>query len=218
MHPEDLLEELKANANVRKQRNLEIVYAVCKEQYERGSKDFSVATIARVAKERGGPAASTIHNKTGDDFKGLIRAWAEHTGGLTRKVRRSSESVISSVLEKIENPAVRAVMGAVLAENQKLKREVDLLKANTNVTIDMRSVESYSTAEPVQVLPASYGLTNSEREALSYAISDQFLRAEGWTKDDYGRILNGKGRQILKPGFVQALQKILAGGPGIPTP
>ena len=75
MHPVDLLEQLKANANTRKQKNLDLIHAVCREQYERGSKDFSVATISRIAQERGGPATSTIHNKTGDDFKGLIKAW-----------------------------------------------------------------------------------------------------------------------------------------------
>lgn len=85
MHPDELLEQLKANANTRKQKNLDLIHAVCREQYERGSKDFSVATISRIAQERGGPITSAIHNKTGDSFKGLIKAWATHTGGVTRK-------------------------------------------------------------------------------------------------------------------------------------
>ena len=35
MHPVDLLEQLKANANTRKQKNLDLIHAVCREQYER---------------------------------------------------------------------------------------------------------------------------------------------------------------------------------------
>ena len=44
MHPDELLEQLKANANPRKQKNLEIIHAVCQEQYERGSRSPAVAT------------------------------------------------------------------------------------------------------------------------------------------------------------------------------
>jgi len=54
MHPDDLLEQLKKTATPRKQRSLELIYQVCREQYERGSRDFSVATIALIAADRGG--------------------------------------------------------------------------------------------------------------------------------------------------------------------
>jgi len=209
LHPDDLLDRLKANANPRKQRNLEIIHAVCREQYERGSRDFSVATISRIAQERGGPVKSTIHNKTGDDFKGLIKAWAEHTGGVTRKVRKLAENPIHAVLDKIENPAVRAVMGAVLAENQKLKREVTLLKANSEIVIDRRAVPAGDEAERIQILPASAGLTHSERGALSHGISESLMHDEGWSQDEHGRILNAKGRPIFKVGFITAIRKIL---------
>lgn len=45
---------------------------------------------------------------------------------------------MNAVLERIADPAVRAVMGAVLAENRRLRNEVRLLKANANVVIDRR--------------------------------------------------------------------------------
>ena len=32
MHPDDLLEQLKANANARKQKNLDLIHAVCRER------------------------------------------------------------------------------------------------------------------------------------------------------------------------------------------
>lgn len=211
MHPDELLEQLKANANPRKQKNLDLIHAVCREQCERGSKDFSVATISRIAQERGGPVTSTIHNKTGDDFKGLIKAWASHTGGVTRKVRKTTENPVWDVLDKIPDPAVRSVMGAVLAENKKLRGEVNLLKANANISIDFRSPpgESVKSTDKVQVLPADFGLTETEKAALRHAISDKLLKEEGWTQDEHGRILTAKGSPILKIGFATAIRKIL---------
>lgn len=210
MHPDELLKQLKANATPRKAKNLDIIHAVCREQHERGSSDFSVATISKIAQERGGPVKSTIHNKTGDDFKGLIKAWADHTGGATRKVRKVSENPIYAVLDKIPDPAVRAVMGAVLAENKKLRGEVNLLKANTEVVIDRTSKPLSQPKETIQILPASTGLTDTEIEALRHAISDKLMQEEGWTQDNHGRILNPKGRPIFKVGFVTAIRKIIS--------
>lgn len=213
MQPEELLEQLKANANPRKQKNLDLIHAVCRGQYERGSKDFSVATISRIAQERGGPVTSTIHNKTGDDFKGLIKAWASHTGGVTRKVRKATNNPIWDVLDQIPDPAVRSVMGVVLAENKKLRAEVNLLKANANITIDFRTApgESVKSIAPVQVLPADFGLTDAEKAALRHAISDKLLKDEGWWLDDGGRILKiDNGRTVFKIGFGTAIRKIVS--------
>lgn len=209
MHPDELLEQLKANATPRKARNLDIIHTVCREQHERGSTDFSVATISKIAQERGGPVNSTIHNKTGDDFKGLIKAWANHTGGVTRKVRKLNENPIYAVLDKIPDPAIRAVMGAVLAENRKLRGEVNLLKANTEVVIDLTAKNASPPQEITQCLSTSQGLTDSEKAALRHAISDQIMQDEGWKTDEHGRILTANGRTIFKIGFVSAIWKII---------
>jgi hypothetical protein len=210
MHPDDLLEQLKADVSPRKARNLDFVHAVCREQYERGSKDYSVATIARLSVERGGPTAQTIHNKTGDDFKGLIAAWARHTGGVVRKPRKVNENPIYAVLDRISDPAVRAVMGSVLAENRKLRGEVNLLKRQANIVIDQRPMAPTGVQQQtIQILPASHGLTESEKEALRHAISDRLMEVEGWQQDESGRILNSKKRVIFKIGFVSAIRKIL---------
>lgn len=210
MHPEDLFEQLKTGAGRRKARSLDIIHAVCREQHELGSKDFSVATIARIARERGGPVKQSIHNKTGDDFKGLIKAWADHTGGVQRKVRKVGENPLFAVLDKIADPAVRAVMGAVLAENRQLRREVNLIKANNNVVIDQRKSEPVRSTGTIQILPALTGLVNDvEREALRHAFSDAMLSDEGWFRDDRGRVLTARGRQVFKVGFATGYRKIL---------
>lgn len=211
MHPDDLLDQLKKTATPRKQNTLDLIHEICREQYERGSRDFSVATIARVAAARGGPSKGAIHNKTGDDYKGLIKAWAEHTGGVTRKVRQVSENPYSALIEKIENPALRAMMSGILAENRKLRREITLLKAEGNRMIDMRS-NSNSSRESIQILPASFGLYPSEIEALRHAVSDRTRKDEGWSFDAEGRVLSDVGRVIFKAGYVSAIRKILGEG------
>lgn len=212
MHPDDLLEQLKGTANTRKQKNLDLIHAVCREQYERGSRDFSVATIARIAHERGGPTRGAIHNKTGDDFKALIKAWAEHTGGVTRKERKVSENPYMALIEKIEAPDVRSIMASLLAENQKMRRQINLLKTNAGVVIDMRTQAITIPTESTQILPALTGLTDSEKEALRHAISERLLKDEGWSCDERGRIINDKGREIFKVGFATAIRKILGEG------
>lgn len=209
MHPDDLLDQLKKTATPRKQTTLDLIHEVCREQYERGSRDFSVATIARIAADRGGPSKGAIHNKTGDDYKGLIKAWAEHTGGVTRKVRQVSENPYTELIEKIENPALRSMMAGILAENRRMRREITLLKAEGNRVIDMRP---QSDQPPPQLLPASTDLFPSEIEALRHAVSDRVFNDEGWTTDAEGRVLSDAGRQIFKPGYVTAIRKIIGEG------
>lgn len=108
----------------------------------------------------------------------MIKTWANHTGGATRKVRKVSENPVYAALHKIPDPAVRAVMGAVRAENKKLRGEVNLLQANTEVVINQRTVTASQPKDTVQILPAFTGLTDSEKEALRHAISDKLMQVK----------------------------------------
>lgn len=210
MHPDELLEQLKKTANTRKQKNLDIIHAVCREQYERGSKDFSVATIARIAEERGGPVKGSIHNKTGDDFKGLIKAWAQHTGGVTRKVRQVSQNPYEALIDRIEQPEIRSIMASVLAENRKLRAQNNLLKSQEHRVIDMRPQTQTPVRDPIQVLPAAKGLLSDwEVEALTRAVSQAFLGQEGWSEGANGCVLNASGRKIYAEGYMSGIRKII---------
>ena len=215
MHPEELFATLAANAGARKKKNLEIIHAVCQEQFTRGSKDFSVATISRLSVERGGPAKSTIYNKTGSDFQALIRAWATHTGGALKKPpKRAAAFDYTELLMKIPEPSVRALVGAALAENKKLRRELSVLKSTAEFVVDRRQ-QAITITEGIDLQPQkasaySCGLTDLEIEALRHAVSDQALVDEGWIVDDYGRVVVAKnGRPVFKVGFVDAIKKVL---------
>jgi len=209
MDPEQFLEQLKNNADPRRQRSLEIIHEICREQHERGSKDFSIATIGQLSEQRGGPKTQPIRNKAGEPFRALIAAWANHTGGHTKKQAKPSENPVYAVLEKIQDPAVRAVMGTVLAENRKLKGQLNLLKGQQEVLIDMRPTAPSAPSSTVEILPASSGLTESEIDALARAVSPELFAAEGWTPQANGRMLNHKGRTLYKPGYITAIRKIL---------
>lgn len=211
MSPGQLFETLISGANGRKRKSLEILNVICREQADRGSKDFSIALIGRLSTERGGPATQSIRNKTGGDFRALISAWANDAGGSVKRHSKQDESPKSSILEKIPDPGVRAVVGILLAEHKKLQGEVNLLKSQTEVVIDRRPAVHSQTAaqEVIQVLPAFSGLSVSEMEALAHAVSDKHLQDEGWNGDASGRILNEHGRVVFKAGFVSAIQKIL---------
>lgn len=211
MSPDKVLEHLKSTAsNSRKVRNLEIIDAICREQYERGSTDFSIAQIGRLSAERGGPAIQTIRNKTGDDFKALISTWATHTGGSKRRAPKPVDRPVFAVLDKIPDPAVRAVVGTVLAQNTKLIGEVNLLKRNAKIVIDRRRVNSVTNETVTQVVSAFRELTATEKAALRYATSEDLMKTEGWIADQSGRIVNSKGRVIFKAGFVTAMKKVVA--------
>ena len=211
MSPEQLLAQLLSTASTRRKKSLEVLNEVCKEQYDRGSKDFSIAMIGGLSAAKNGPAEQSIRNKQGDDFKALISCWASYTGGSTKRTPKLIESPIYALLDKIPDPALRAVMGSILVENKKLKAETALLKKNMNLVIDRRREKLPTGIEisGVEVLPAISGLTPLEVEALKACISEKLLDAEGWSVDSSGMILNQRGRKIFPAGFVSAIKKVL---------
>jgi len=210
MTPDELLELLKSKSNARKQRSLDIVSGICKEQLDRSSRDFSIATIGRLSSEQGGPSPQTIRNKGGDDFRTLIATWAEHSKGAMKKPPKIQESGISSILGKISDPAVRSIVGSILAANSKLQREVNLLKQQAEIVIDRRTIPLSTTKyQDPQLTGIIESLTPTELAALSHAISTELMEQEGWKIEKNGRIINSHGRTIFKAGFTIALEKIL---------
>lgn len=209
--PDEFLSELLNNVNVstRRKRSLEMVHSICKEQHERGSKDFSVATIGRLSQEAGGPSERTIRNKEGELYRSLIHAWVNHTNGVTRKPTAEKESsIVDEILERISDPTIRALVGVIMAENRKLKGENSLLKRSTNLTLDMRNQTVLNPGKIVEITSPSYNLLPVEIDALRHAVSEDLLTEQGWTTDEQGRIKH-KGRPVFKAGFITAIKKVL---------
>lgn len=118
------------------------------------------------------------------------------------------------LLRRIDDPALRSLLGGIVAERNRLRGEVNLLRANANVVIDRRTLPGQVRVMPegqvMQVLPALEHLTHSEIAALHKAVSPAFLRHEGWHEGPDGQIVNAKGRTLFDIGFANAVRKVLA--------
>src|SRR6266849_2066721 len=120
--PDEVLAALKHDATTRTQQSLNVIHAICSEQRQRDSRDFSIATIGRLSSDRGGPSPQAIRNETGKHYRALLTAWANYTNGTTRKLpARAEPGVAEDVLDMITDATVRAVVGVIIADNRKLK-------------------------------------------------------------------------------------------------
>lgn len=210
MTPDLLLDRYLGQSNGRKQRSLRIIDDICREQIARGSNDFSIATIGKLSESRGGPSCQAIRNKSGADYRALIVAWSSQLGVKIEKQRKSNAAEqLDEVLKHIVDPAIRAEVGFLLAENRKLKGQVRLLQqaVKHSVVID----RSPAPTEQLGSKSTAYDLSELERTALAGAVSSDFLTENGWHADQRGAVLDIKsGRRIFKNGFVTALKKVLA--------
>jgi hypothetical protein len=213
MDPNQLFETLKAGARPQKQHNLEITHQVCAQLHRLGSKDFSLATVGRMSEERGGMSRRALYNTTSGDFKVLIRTWAEFAADKSPKAKpREALPSDNELLKKISDPALRALLGAIIAERDRLRGEIKVLKSNSNVVIDKRVLPGHVNVTPkgqvVQVVGGA-GLSETEKNALAQAISPEFLHQEGWGEGERGEILNSRGRRLFEIGFTNAIRKLL---------
>jgi len=193
-----------------------LMQEVCVELHRLGSKDFSLSTVGRMSQERGGLSKRALYNSTSQDFKTLIRSWAIFVTINTSQTneRKSRESIPDdrNLLLNIRDPAMRALVGYVIAERDRLRGEVKLLRSQANVVIDRRVLPGHinitSEGQVIQVM-SNVDLSDTEKQALDFAISREFLEQEGWTEGKNGEILNSRGRKIFDIGFANAIRKVL---------
>jgi hypothetical protein len=211
--PKQLLVDLCAQASPRKVRSLQLIFALCDEQHERGSRDYSVVTIGRLSADRGGPTAAAIRNKTGEAYRALMKAYADSVGGRSRKVAAAPQrDEADLVLEGITDPVVRTRVNLLLAELRSLRAQLLGVRhlANQNATIVMGRVAPGARADqtPERVADGP-GLNLLEQRALQAAVSQRTLAHWGWTKDDAGRIVSDSGQVVFAAGFLSAVAKVL---------
>lgn len=214
-----ILEDLKSNKSQRTKDSLDKLNALLEAHFNAGEKDYSIATIGRISKANGGVGTVSIRNKTGKHFRLLIDAWATKANTTMKKplVPQSKQRGIPSdmdLLLRLDDPALRAVFGQIIAEKKKLKSENHILKKNVEVVVDMRPnqvIHVEQVHQGVAVLPALNGLLlPSEIEALEDAINEQKMIQRGWTVLKHGAVKDEHERPLFKNGFVFAIQKVLA--------
>ena len=165
--------------------------------------------MTRLIADDGGLSEQALRNKNAEDYRVLISQWAEYYKATTKKPKKEKTSTVNDdILASISEPTTKALVGMLMSENKKLKRENSLLKEQTTLTIDMRPINDISRNKDVVIIEPSYNLTDTEIDALRNAISNEFMNHQGWTTDNYGRVKEN-GIQVYKAGYVTAIQKIL---------
>jgi hypothetical protein len=215
-NPKALIDALCAHANPRKERSLRLIYAICEEQLNRGSKDYSVATIGRLSADRGGPAAGAIRNKTGEAYRAVIKAFADSVGCKSRKMVDAKSIPADLILHGVTDPVLRARIGLLLAELKSTRAQLLAARhlANQNTVLDL---ERELSEGHVNFAAATSRLSPLEIRALENAISKATLTHWGWRVDAVGRIVTDTGQTVFAAGFVTAIGKVLEGQGSAPA-
>lgn len=213
-----ILEDLKDGKSPRTSQSLDTLNGILQRYVESGQRDFSVTQIGRVSATEGGPGYQTIRATRNKHYRDLIDAWAQKCNTTMKKPlaehSRSREvPADNKLLERIPDPAVRALFGQIIAERNRYRKEVNLLKQHANITIDKRPVRPYeASVEPrAEILPSVSGLlTESEKNALAYAVSDACMEQHNWQYTKAGQVKDLEYNvEIFPRGFITGLRKLL---------
>lgn len=214
-----LLGNLKTGKTQRTKNSLDKLNTLLESRFKKGLKDYSIASIGRASEESGGIGTVSIRNKSGEHYRLLIDAWAAKANTTMKKpvAPHSRKNEIPSdmeLLKHLDDPALRAVFGQIIAEKKKLKAENRILKQNTDVIIDNRpnkALQTQNVNNVVEVKPSlKRVLLDSEIEALKDAIDKSKTTQRGWIITENGAVKNEYGRPLFKVGFVNAIKKVLS--------
>jgi hypothetical protein len=214
IHPDEMLRSLIAKGcRSDKKHRLEKLHEICRAEYNghsEGARDLSVANIARIAESHNLiKNQKTLYNAQSADYVALINVWAAHSGpkqALVSKRAKAAEDKYS-IVDQIADPAVRSYCLIALAERDKLRNEINMLKATTVWTVDIRKTAGLRlpSTEPVPEL----ALTDSEERALKLALEPKRLEARRWRETEGGGIVDERGKPIFEPGFALVIRRIL---------
>lgn len=216
LHPDDILKSiLTKGCRKDKAEKLQKLHEICFSEYSRhsqGARDLSVAHIARIAESHNILKQKTLWNSQSADYVSLIRAWAEYSG--PRQSLASKRLTVPedkyAILERITDSAVRGFCRIALAERDKLRNELNMLKATNVWAVDMRPKRAITSGEETK---ADFALTESEARALRLAVDPKILSARNWQETNSGGIVDERGKPIFEPGFSLGIRRVLSGIP-----
>lgn len=206
--PKLLLSELCKGATLRKVQTLQLIYRLCEEQQVHGSSDYSIATIGRLSSEQGGPSAAAIRNKPGEDYRALIKTYAESVHGHSRKTTNKLKNDADELLEGVVDPVLKVRIRLLLAEVGSMRAQLLAVRhlANQTAVLDLPMSEVLNGKSE----ESKFRLTLQEVSALEAAVSQATLAHWGWKVDQAGRITNDSGQVVFRAGFSSAVQKTVA--------
>lgn len=217
IHPDAVLSAM-LNKGPRSQKvaNLKALHDICATQHaikNLAVRDFSLPAIGRLCEENGIFKARVLYNAASEDYVALIKAWSAFSGTPSIKPPKKEVNPPNghAYLMRIEDPALRSIMQSVIVERDKLKSQLALLKSTSQIVVNQRPLGATIApgGEGLPIIEIGAQLTDSERNALSRALSKEFLADQGWSIGQDGEVFTTTGRTLFEPGFVTAIRKVL---------
>lgn len=200
--PQDAYERLMNEASdIRRKRSLEAINETCRLLHERHSSDFSYKTIVTLGNDRGLPVPSekSIVNTTGEHYRELIQAWK--LASIPNISGKKADP--NNWIEHIEDPVLR--MSVTL-----LAKELRALKAKEARKVNQSSAPIVLGSGTGQVVSMQSRFNDAELAALKAAIDPAELGIVGFRIGSRGEVVDAKDRKIHKPGFRDAIEKVLS--------
>lgn len=212
-----ILEDLKEGKTAKTQQSLDKLNETLRDYYERGERDFSITTIGRVSAEDGGVGYQSIRATANKHYRDLIAAWAAKAKTTTKKPLSSQSRSRrvpqdNQLLERIPDPALRVLFGQIIAERNRYRTQLNILKNQAEVVIDKRPVRHFdASAEPsVELLPSLKGIvSDNEIKALRFAASDDCIERQRWLVTQAGQVKGELGEEVFPRGFMTGLRKLV---------
>lgn len=202
--PHDTYERLINEANdARRKRSLNSLNEVCRLLYERGSSDFSYKTIITLGQDRGlsVPGEKSIINATGAHYRELIQAWK--LSSVARKTNKKAAP--NDWIERIDDPVLRLSVALLAKELRAIKAKIARQGKASGEPIYLSSTQFQS-----KYMSGHPNLNPAELDALKSSIDPSVLSPLGYSIGSRGEVVDAKGRKIHKPGFRDAIEKILS--------
>lgn len=212
-----ILEGLKEGRTAKTQQSLDKLNETLCKYNERGERDFSITTIGLVSAENGGVGYESIRATANKHYRDLIEAWAAKVKTTTKKPlstqsrsRRVPQD--NQLLERISDPALRVLFGQIIAERNRYRTQVNILKHQASVVIDKRPVRHFdaSTEASIELLPSLKGIVSeNELRALRFAASDECIERQRWLYTQAGQVKDEFGEEVFPRGFITGLRKLV---------
>lgn len=204
LSPKETFERLLGGAkDSRRKRSLEALNEVCRLLVERGVKDLSYRSIITLGQDRGMtlPSEKSMMNPTGEHYRELINAWRLSVSEYKESQKVTPQSWCDSIVDPVLRLSVAMLNKELLAAKAKIHR--------------MESFQSgpiYLTSPPGETQAAYHRLKLDEVEisALKAAIDPKILTPLGMSIGARGEVVDSRGRMLHRPGFVDAIEKIIA--------
>tara|TARA_R110001599_G_scaffold117145_3_gene285266 strand:+ start:624 stop:1304 length:681 start_codon:yes stop_codon:yes gene_type:complete len=212
-----ILEDLKYGKTTRTQQSLDKLSETLRACYERNERDFSITTIGRRSAQDGGVSYESIRATANKHYRDLIEAWAAKAKTTTKKPLSSQSRSRrvpqdNQLLERIPDPALRVLFGQIIAERNRYRTQLNILKNQAEVVIDKRPIRHYeASAEPsIEFLSSLKGiLSDNELKALQFAVSDECIERQDWLVTQAGQVKNELGQEVFPRGFMTGLRKLI---------